>query len=399
MTLRRRVYEILDKGMAGSGIADVIHGALIALILLNVAAAILESVPSIEADHARAFFWLEVLSVAVFTVEYAARLWSSVEHPPLEGLSGWRARLHSACSPAMLLDLVSFLPFYLGLLFSIDLRFVLLLRLLRFFKLARYSPGFASLTDAVWTERRALVASTLMFLGVLVMSASVMRFAEQAAQPDKFATIPDAMWWAVITLTTVGYGDVYPITPFGKVVAGVTAMLGVAMLAMPVGIIATSFAREIQRRDFVVTWSLVARVPLFAGLDAGSIARIMRVLKSTSYAPGAIICRKGEPAHSMYFVAEGEVEVHLPDRHVRLTAGQFFGEIAVMQRAERSASIFACGRVKLLSLDALDLRNLMFDHPAIAAAIEAVAKNRLGSEMVDPGGDLVREELDQPPPT
>lgn len=392
---RRRTYEILDQGMIGDSAAVRVHRTLVVLILVNVAAVVLESVPSLHQRYATVFTLIELCSVAVFTLEYAARLWSVVEHAPLAGRTPWRARLAALVSPAMVIDLVAILPFYLALVTTADLRVVLLVRLLRFFKLARYSPGLSSLAEAFWSERRALIACLVIFLGALIVAASAMHLAEHAAQPDKFGSIPETMWWAAITLTTVGYGDVYPITPLGKVVATVTAMFGLVMLALPGGIIATAFAREIQRRDFVVTWSMVARVPLFAGMDAVSIAEVMRVLKSATYEPGAIICRRAEAAHSMYLIAEGEVEVHLPKRTVTLSSGQFFGEIAVLHRVERSATITARGRVKLLALDAGDLHHLMRLHPSIDAVVRSTAAQRL-NQLVEPQGDLVNEELEQP---
>ncbi|QCI62897.1 cyclic nucleotide-gated ion channel [Phreatobacter stygius] len=372
ISLRRKVYEALDRGMVGNGVTDAVHGVLIGLILVNVLAAVLESVPALAAAHATLFKAIEIVSVAVFTVEYAARLWSAVEHAPLAGQSGLRARLGIAASPAMIIDLVAILPFYLSLAVDIDLRFLLLLRLLRFLKLARYSPGFTSLIDAVWNERRALGASLLIFLSALLFAASAMRLAEHEAQPDKFGTIPDAMWWAVITLTTVGYGDVYPITTAGKMVAGVTAMLGIAMLALPCGIIATAFAREIQRRDFVVTWSMVAGVPLFSGLDATAVADIMRALRSETFEPGEVICRRGEPAHSMFVVAEGEVLVEADAGRTVIGPGQCFGEAAAFERATRGATLRARNWVKVLSLDTADLHHLMQENPAIGVVIRAV---------------------------
>ncbi len=146
---------------------------------------------------------------------------------------------------------------------------------------------------------------------------------EGKTQPDKFGTIPDAMWWAIATLGTIGYGDVVPVTPFGRILATGTIFLGLIMVALPVGIVATAFANDIHRREFIVTWGMVARVPLFAGLDAHQIAEIMRLLQSQRIEAGTIIARRGEPAHSMYFVAAGEVEIDLPERCVRLGRGAF----------------------------------------------------------------------------
>lgn len=374
MPLRRRIYLLLDKGLGGSGPGAVVHGLIVGLILANVAAVILESVPWIGEAYDRPFRWLEAISVAVFTVEYAARLWVAVEHRPLSGLDPWRARLRAALSPGMIIDLLTILPFYAGFLLQLDLRFIVILRLFRFFKLARYSPGFTSLVEAIWSERRALGASLIIFLGTLVIVAAAMRLAEQQAQPDKFATIPDAMWWAVITLTTVGYGDVSPITPLGKFLAGIAAILGIVMLALPVGIIATAFAQQIQRRDFIVTWSMMSSVPLFSRLDPAAVAEVMRAVRSETYEPGAVICRAGEPSTCMVVVAEGELAVEFPDRHLTLGAGGWYGDQALLDRQPRNATVRARERVKLLLLDAEDLHVLMTRNPAIAAVVEEAAR-------------------------
>lgn len=373
--VRRQAYELLDKGLAGSWLADLVHGALIALVVVNVAAVVLESMPGLANAYARQFRVLEIASVAAFTLEYAARLWVAPEHAPYRSLSPMRARLRAALSPALVIDLLAILPFYLGLLLDMDLRFLLLVRLVRFFKLARYSPGFASLVDALWSERRALGASLLIFLGALVIVASAMRLAEHEAQPDKFATIPDALWWAVITLTTVGYGDVYPVTGAGKLIAGVTAVLGIVMLALPVGIIATAFAREIQRRDFVVTWSMVSGVPLFSGLDAASVAEVMRSLTSATYEPGAVICRAGQPARAVFVIAEGEAEADAGGERRMLRAGQCFGEAAVLQGLPMDVTVRAASRVKVLALDADELHHLSATRPAMGLVIATLAES------------------------
>jgi voltage-gated potassium channel len=217
---------------------------------------------------------------------------------------------------------------------------------------------------------------------------------ERHVQPDKFGTIPDAMWWAVVTLGTVGYGDVTPVTALGRVVAGITIFFGLIMVALPVGIVASAFAQQIHRRDFVITWSMVARVPLFAGLNAADIADIMRLLRAQQVEAGEMITRRGEPAHSMYFVAAGKVEIELPDRRVQLGTGQFFGEIAALRRARRSGTATALVRTSLLALDARDLHVLMEREPRIAERIREVVRHRLGHDIVTPHGDVVREELE-----
>jgi len=207
-----------------------------------------------------------------------------------------------------------------------------------------------------------------------------------------------AMWWAIVTITTVGYGDVVPITLAGRMVASMTMVMGYVMLGLPVGIVATAFAEEIHRRQFVVTWSMVASVPLFRTLDATAIAEIMRYLSAQSVPPGTLIVRRGEPAHSMYFIAEGEVEVELPNEPVRLGVGQFFGEMAILHKTLRTANVRATEPTKMLILDAFDLKALIVRNPQIGDAIASVASTRKEMRPDLREGDIVDSELKAPEP-
>jgi voltage-gated potassium channel len=228
--------------------------------------------------------------------------------------------------------------------------------------------------------------------GAVLVFASLLYAAEHDVQPDKLGTIPQAMWWAIVTLGTIGYGDVVPVTPLGKIIASVTIFGGLIMIALPVGIIATAFSEQIHRRDFVVTWGMVARVPLFAGLDASDIADILRLLRAQTVDAGDVIVRRGDPAHSMYFIAAGEVEIELAKRRVRLGVGHFFGEVAVLRRARRSATVQAVARTSLLVLSAEDMHALMEREPRIAERIKESVRSRL--EAISPKGDIVAEELE-----
>jgi voltage-gated potassium channel len=274
-----------------------------------------------------------------------------------------------------------------------ELRVILLFRIVRFLKLARYSPALRSLLEALYSERRALFGCVVILSGATLISAAFMHLAERDVQPDKFGTIPDAMWWSVVTLGTVGYGDVVPMTPFGKMIAAVTILCGLIMIALPVGIIATAFSEQIHRRDFVVTWGMVARVPLFAGLDAVAIADIMRLLRAQTVDAGEVIVRRGDNAHSMYFIAGGKVDIQMAGRHITLGVGQFFGEIAVLRRARRSATVSATTRTNLLVLDATDFHMLMEHDPRLAERVHAVVRERVGLEAVSPRGDIAAGEL------
>jgi voltage-gated potassium channel len=392
--LRHRLYDILEHG-AISGRTGVIVGRLIVLlIVVNLAAMTFESVPALEARYAPLFTTIELLSLIIFTVEYGLRVWVAPEHDQHRHLSARQARWRFMSSPLGVIDLLAVLPFWLAWVVPADLRVLLIFRIVRFLKLARYSPAIRSLLDAVYRERRALTGCFVILLGATLFVASIMHVIERDAQPDKFGTIPEAMWWAIVTLGTIGYGDVVPVTALGRLVASFTIFLGLIMVALPIGIISTAFADEIHRRDFVVTWGMVARVPLFAELRASEIADIMRLLRAQQVEPGVVIARRGEPAHSMYFVAAGEVEIELREQRIRFGPGHFFGEVAVLRRARRSATVIATTRTSLLVLDAHDLHALMEREPRIAERIREVVRSRLGRDIVTPRGDIVIEEIE-----
>jgi voltage-gated potassium channel len=394
IALRRRVYDALEHGPIGERRIRFVSRLLIVLIVINLAAVTLESVPRYEQEYAREFLLVEVVSLLVFTAEYVLRVWVAVDHAPYRHLSPIRARLKFITSASGIIDLVSVLPFWFAFMVPSELRVILIFRIVRFLKLARYSPAIRSLLDALYSERRALFGCVIILLGSALIAASLMHLAERSVQPDKLGTIPDALWWAIVTLGTIGYGDVVPITPLGKIIASVTIFGGLIMIALPVGIIATAFSEQIHRRDFVVTWSMVARVPLFAGLDASQIADILRLLRAQTVDPGDVIVRRGDPAHSMYFIAAGEVEIDLGSKRVRLGVGHFFGEVAVLRRARRSASVFAATRTSLLALSAEDLHALMEREPTIAERINESVRTRVGREVITPSGDIVTEELE-----
>jgi len=390
---RRRVYQVLDQGPVGDRTAVLVDRLLVALILVNLVAVALESVPHLRADYRPIFDAIEYLSLVVFTVEYALRIWCAVEYGPNRHMPPMRARLKYVLSPAGIVDLVAVLPFWFAPLLPDDLRVLQVLRILRFFKIARYSPAMRSLLDVLYRERRALFGCVVITLGTALVAAALMHLAEVRVQPDKLGTIPDALWWAIVTLGTIGYGDVVPVTALGKLIATGTIFLGLVMIALPVGIIATAFAEQIHRRDFIVTWAMIARVPLFAELDAAEISDIMQLLRAQVAEAGQAIVRAGEPAHSMYFIASGEVEIAVRQERLRLGVGQFFGEVAVLRRARRSATVTALSRTSLLVLDAQDLHALMERDGRIAQRIKDVVEKRVGHELVTPKGDIVTEEI------
>jgi len=391
--LRSRLYGVLELWPTSGGLSATINWILISLIVVTLTATVLESVPRLADAHSALFEAIEYAALAVFSIEYLVRLWTAAEHPPWRRLGVIRSRLRFVTSPSGLIDLAAVLPFWLSFIVATDFKAFLVLRLIRFFKLTRYSPAMRSLLEALYAERRALVGCFVILCGATLMAAALMHLAEGPAQPQKFGTIPDAMWWAIVTLGTIGYGDAVPVTAAGRLIAGLTIFVGLLMMALPVGIVATAFANEVHRRDFVVTWGLVARIPLFSELSAAQIADVMKILRSQKVDRGATITRRGEPAHSMYLIVDGEVEIRLHHKHIHLGAGDFFGEVAALRQARRSATAIALQATRLLALDASDLHSLMDREPEIASRIWDAARAKLGKELEAVGGDLAPAEL------
>lgn len=392
--LKQRVYDLLEVNGVDDHVARLIDRALVVLVIGNLLAVILQSVPEFDAQWHTLFNVVEWTTVTLFAVEYGLRVWVADLHPPLRKYPPWRARLAFMLRPAAIIDFLAFAPTTLGLVVGIeDLNVLVVFRLLRFLKLARYSPGMSSLLNAFIAERRALMASGVLMAGMILSSATLMHLIEGKVQPEKFGSIPAAMYWAVTTLATVGYGDEVPVTVLGKALASVTMLAGIIMFALPVGIMATAFAREIHNRDFVVTWSMVARVPIFAHLEASEIAEVARLLRAQTVEAGTVICHKDDPAFAMYFIATGTVEVDVPGQRVRLGEGAFFGEMAVLRKGRRSADVVALSQCRLLVLEAADLHMLMAKQSTLGAHIRAVAEERQRTGAM-PGGDILREELD-----
>ncbi|MCK0198845.1 cyclic nucleotide-gated ion channel/potassium channel family protein [Ancylobacter sp. 6x-1] len=391
---RRRLYEILERDSAQDRTAEQVNRVLILLIVLNTLAALLETVPSLLLHDRPEFRLFEMASLVVFAVEYMVRVWVAPENPRYRGLSAAKARRRYVRSLPAIVDLIAWLPFAVAFLTSgLDLRALAILRVLRFAKLARYSPGMQSLLDVLRSERQSLLACFWLVAAAVLVSASAMYIAERGAQPDTFSSIPAAMWWALATITTVGYGDVVPITMPGRIIAGFTMLAGVITLALPVGIIATAFAETIKRRDFVITWGMVARVPLFADLDAAAIGEIHRLLSSHTAEPGEILERRGEPARSMYFIASGEVDLEFDDGPVVLGEGQFFGELALLNHTRRAATARARRRSMLLILSADDLDMVMRRRPEIGRRIRAMAHEKYGPRPLQSSGDIAASEV------
>lgn len=245
--LKAVIFSILETDSHKTIIGKAVNFIIVSLIVLNILAVILSTVDSIAIQHAKWFDDLEYWSFVVFSTEYVLRVWvSNVRrgyHHPFYG------RLKYMLTPMAIIDLLSIIPFFLVISTQIDIRFITIMRfmrLLRIFKLKRYSHALHTLGKVIAEKKEELVIIFISILVLLVMSASLMYLIEHHAQPEKFSSIPATMWWAVTTLTTVGYGDMVPITPFGKVLSAFISMLGIAMFALPAALMSSGFTEQIQ---------------------------------------------------------------------------------------------------------------------------------------------------------
>ncbi len=250
-TTKESIMRTLDRAESEDDkVSRVFDLFIMGLILLNVAAVIIETVDSIHSQYESFFYYFEIFSVVVFSIEYLIRLWACTADPfyasPIWG------RVKYAFTISMLIDLLAILPFYLPLVLAIDGRFLRILRLFRLFrifKLGRYSTAFQSIIYVLKKRKEELAVAVTIVIIMLIISSSLMYYVENEAQPDVFTSIPATMWWGVATLTTVGYGDVYPITPLGKTLGAVIAILGVGLFALPAGIVASGFESILSQKE------------------------------------------------------------------------------------------------------------------------------------------------------
>ncbi|MEZ5543122.1 MAG: ion transporter [Pseudomonadota bacterium] len=246
--MRRRIHQILELAQPDDRSSRRFDIFIVALISLNILALVLESVQEIHRHHVQLFFWFEVFSVGVFTVEYLLRIWSCVEAADQRFRHPLRGRLRFALTPMALVDLCAILPFYLGMIYTLDLRFLRALRLLRIFKLTRYSTAMSTLLQVLRDEAQSFGAAFLILFIIMIIASSGVYLFEHKAQPEAFSNIPEAAWWSVATLTTVGYGDVTPITTGGKIFGIFIMIIGIGMVALPAGILASAFSEELRKR-------------------------------------------------------------------------------------------------------------------------------------------------------
>ena len=246
--LRRRTYEVLEKAGGDDRLSAAVDVVLIVVIVANMAAVVLESFDGLHDRFQAWFYLLEVVSVALFTVELLLRLWTCDFLRPRSSRVGAVGRF--LVSPIGIIDLLAILPFYLPFLIPVDLRVVRILRLVRFLrllKLTRYTRSVMTMGAVVRERRHELLVAVFLTALLLMVASTLMYYLESEVQPEAFPNILSSMWWAVATLTTIGYGDVFPVTDWGRLLSGIIAILGIGLVALPTAIISSGFVEALAR--------------------------------------------------------------------------------------------------------------------------------------------------------
>jgi voltage-gated potassium channel len=376
MLMQRGIYRTLDprqRGHAAKAFRLVHH----ALVIVGVAALVLFTVPQIAESHATILSAAFHIALAFFVVEYVLRIYSIPAAPWAHPRHRWRDRLQWARSFAGIVDLLSTWFVIAAIELKLAPDSADLAAIIWLFKFVPYSEGLSLLGRVIGNVRSTLLSVLLSFGIVLLCAGTLAYVLERDVQPATFGSIPAALWWAVVTLTTTGYGDAVPITPVGRMLAGGVMICGIAVFALLAGILANGFAEEVRRRDLMRTWDLVTKVPFFNGVGAEVISEVARLLRPRELQPGTVIMRRGEPGDCMYFVVSGEVEIRLRPTPLRFGPGAFFGEIALVTGEPRTATAVAVKFSVLLSLHLTDFRQLAARRPELTAAIQEEAARRL----------------------
>ena len=324
----------------------------------------------------------------IFIAEYGARIWTATEaHPDmhedqeelLDDIASHHYRLNYIFSFLGFVD-VSVIASLIFSLYSGDYSswpsFVMVLAL---FKFSRFIPGLDLVGTVIKNESQTLSALVLT-LGILVIILSTALYLiENAAQPEMFKSVANSMWWGIVTMTTTGYGDMAPVTWIGRVIGACAMLVGIAMLAMPAGILSNGFAEEIKRREQLRAWQIISNLELFSGLESGCIADIANCLKTQIVPARSAVVKKNAVADSMFFIVDGEVEVEIkpkPPQPIRLKTGDIFGEAGLLDNKRRNATIRTVKTTRFLVLELRDFHQIANEHPELMERIKVIDEAR-----------------------
>lgn len=356
--------------------AVVYRAILMAAILVSAGIAILNTVPDLWGEWLGAADLSVNAALVLLGADYGLRLTLSWSRR-MEGESGWVALWRYAASAYGIFDFLAVVPFVVGEAAGLPADGETVFGVLRVLKLARYSPALETLGAVILAELRPLLSALFIMVLLIVSTSTLLYFVERSVNPG-FASVPQAMWYSVVTLATLGYGDVVPVTVLGKVLGSGVAILGLCMFALPASILASGFTEEMRRQNFVSTWHLVAKVPFFTRLQAGQIAEIASLLKVYRAVRGEVLMREGDLGETMYFIVSGQMEVRgYSGATFVLKQGDFFGEIALLERCPRTATVRAMSRSQLLILDAHDFHKFAAAYPNLLEDLSATARARM----------------------
>ena len=363
---KRLVVPALAQFIAATAGRNMTKAAYVAVTIGVGVMVLLTFAPAYEAAH----HWVDAVlwaCWAYFAFEWAVRLRHARQsHRALAYVLSGRG----------LVDAIAAIAIPLAFLCGIEAKTAWLLAVLWVLKVVPGIPGLRQLRRVLVQESGPLFSVLVIFLMVLFLASVAVYFLERDVQPAAFGSVPATMWWAVVTLTTVGYGDAVPVTVLGRMIAAMVMICGLGVFGLWTGILATGFAAETRRDNFLKTWDSVSKVPFFASLGPSAIADVTHMLRTMELPARTMIIRKGTQGDCMYFIAAGEVEVDLPGKKVQLGDGAFFGEMALLGNNLRGANVSTTKVSRLLVLDLVDFRVLMARHPDLAETIDAEAKRR-----------------------
>ena len=375
-SIRLKVYELLEPAAPSDTWSRLIDYFLVFLIIGNAVAFAIDTVDFIHEEWGDLINLFTVFSIVIFTFEYVLRIWSSVEVLHGQNVPDWQKRIKHFFHPLQLIDLAVLVTFWFASFLPYDLRVLRIVRLVVFFRMARYSPALQTLGAVIQSEWQALVSTLMIMFSLVLIAATGIYFIERDIQPEVFGNVPAATWWAIATLTTVGFGDVVPITPLGKIFGGLVMIFGLGMFALPIGILSTGFAQHSNQRNFVRTWKQIARIPLFSRLNNDLLQKIVDMIHQEHFVAGTQILEEGDEVNRLNIVVNGEMLVEGPTGKRLIGKGSYYGELALVQQRESRAKVICHTDCDIIYIKNTDFTKLLRDHSDLRAVINTAIQNR-----------------------
>lgn len=380
--LKKIIQNCISDELHHPLITNIYKIILVFVVFGTILLTLLDNHQQIHQSYYHIIFPIQIVFYFLLLVDFLLRVIGSYEHLNMEHLNEVADNKDVSryiFSYYGIIDLVSSIPFFI-IVFHIEAVDTLtILGMFSILKIARFSPALVVLKDVIISERKSLLAALYLMMILTFSISTVLYFLERNSDSGGFKTLFDSIWWAIITLATVGYGDVVPHTVLGKLLGGMAAITGFGMFALPAGILANGFADEIKRLKDIANWKMIAQVPLFSDLEFGVIADISKLLHVKRFKKNEIIIKEKAIGSSMYFILEGSVLVYRDGFSVTLKEGDFFGEIALLKNIPRTASVLAKQRCELLELTTYDFQNFIKAQPELLTEIQKVASKRVSS--------------------